>query len=128
MLFCDHFLLCLLFLMIRRPPRSTRTYTLFPYTTLFRSLDVRTGYCLLLASGSEMVGDWIGFRVEPGAGRRCRLIVAGRHRCDADCGLCVGMAAGPLAGAARTSENHDRCRYGDLWSVGDCGSGAHHPA
>src|SRR3546814_16853005 len=25
--------------MIRRPPRSTRTDTLFPYTTLFRSLD-----------------------------------------------------------------------------------------
>src|SRR3546814_9841513 len=28
---------CFFFLMIRRPPRSTRTYTLFPYTTLFRS-------------------------------------------------------------------------------------------
>src|SRR3546814_5053535 len=28
------------FLMIRRPPRSTRTDTLFPYTTLFRSLPV----------------------------------------------------------------------------------------
>src|SRR3546814_8548300 len=27
------------FLMIRRPPISTRTDTLFPYTTLFRSLD-----------------------------------------------------------------------------------------
>src|SRR6059058_6401090 len=26
------------FLMIRPPPRSTRLYTLFPYTTLFRSL------------------------------------------------------------------------------------------
>src|SRR3546814_11506363 len=26
--------------MIRRPPRSTRTYTLFPYTTLFRSARV----------------------------------------------------------------------------------------
>src|SRR3546814_7120463 len=26
--------------MIRRPPRSTRTDTLFPYTTLFRSEDV----------------------------------------------------------------------------------------
>src|SRR3546814_8234154 len=26
--------------MIRRPPRSTRTDTLFPYTTLFRSLGV----------------------------------------------------------------------------------------
>src|SRR3546814_4521905 len=32
MLFCSCF-----FLMIRRPPRSTRTDTLFPYTTLFRS-------------------------------------------------------------------------------------------
>src|SRR3546814_4888717 len=29
--------LFLFFLMIRRPPRSTRTDTLFPYTTLFRS-------------------------------------------------------------------------------------------
>src|SRR3546814_18017911 len=28
------------FLMIRRPPRSTRTDTLFPYTTLFRSAVV----------------------------------------------------------------------------------------
>src|SRR3546814_20971722 len=32
------FLCCIFFLlMIRRPPRSTRTDTLFPYTTLFRS-------------------------------------------------------------------------------------------
>src|SRR3546814_15050044 len=29
--------MCLFFLMILRPPRSTRTDTLFPYTTLFRS-------------------------------------------------------------------------------------------
>src|SRR3546814_15042793 len=29
------------FLMIRRPPRSTRTDTLFPYTTLFRSPAAR---------------------------------------------------------------------------------------
>src|SRR3546814_14163820 len=33
--------LCFFFLMIRRPPRSTRTDTLFPYTTLFRSLSDR---------------------------------------------------------------------------------------
>src|SRR3546814_20711800 len=32
------FFFCFFFLMIRRPPRSTRTDTLFPYTTLFRSL------------------------------------------------------------------------------------------
>src|SRR3546814_7669649 len=32
--------MCLVFfLMIRRPPRSTRTDTLFPYTTLFRSVS-----------------------------------------------------------------------------------------
>src|SRR3546814_18653956 len=43
----------LFFLMIRRPPRSTRTDTLFPYTTLFRSYwstaargqDDATGAC-----------------------------------------------------------------------------------
>src|SRR3546814_18021152 len=39
---CSYFVLyisiyCVVFLMIRRPPRSTRTDTLFPYTTLFRS-------------------------------------------------------------------------------------------
>src|SRR3546814_7233360 len=33
----------LFFLMIRRPPRSTRTDTLFPYTTLFRSETAREG-------------------------------------------------------------------------------------
>src|SRR3546814_17078651 len=32
--------LVLFFLMIRRPPRSTRPDTLFPYTTLFRSIAV----------------------------------------------------------------------------------------
>src|SRR3546814_3228829 len=32
------------FLMIRRPPRSTRTDTLFPYTTLFRSLGEVGGH------------------------------------------------------------------------------------
>src|SRR3546814_17945802 len=28
-----------MFVMIRRPPRTTRTDTLFPYTTLFRSIE-----------------------------------------------------------------------------------------
>src|SRR3546814_10108642 len=35
MVYCFSFF----FLMIRRPPRSTRTDTLFPYTTLFRSCE-----------------------------------------------------------------------------------------
>src|SRR3546814_21045253 len=33
--------------MIRRPPRSTRTDTLFPYTTLFRS-GIEAGYTILI--------------------------------------------------------------------------------
>src|SRR3546814_167327 len=33
--------------MIRRPPRSTRTDTLFPYTTLFRSVDLQLRLSIL---------------------------------------------------------------------------------
>src|SRR3546814_17687459 len=36
--------------MIRRPPRSTRTDTLFPYTTLFRSVELRIAVLLRLLS------------------------------------------------------------------------------
>src|SRR3546814_5823475 len=51
------------FLMIRRPPRSTRTDTLFPYTTLFRSQSPRSG-------GRAHAG-------EPDAGdRRCAVRVS----------------------------------------------------
>src|SRR3546814_7619494 len=39
------------FLMIRRPPRSTRTDTLFPYTTLFRSEPFRRRFRSGAASG-----------------------------------------------------------------------------
>src|SRR3546814_10365090 len=51
-------------LMIRRPPRSTRTDTLFPYTTLFRSLVVRVGDEAavgdLEAADGEVVGGGAG--------------------------------------------------------------------
>src|SRR3546814_9119422 len=48
------FILCVLeclfirffFLIIRRPPRATRTDTLFPYTTLFRSAAIAGGFIL----------------------------------------------------------------------------------
>src|SRR3546814_17607450 len=43
--------------MIRRPPRSTRTDTLFPYTTLFRSADVADGLEIADAQSVEDVGD-----------------------------------------------------------------------
>src|SRR3546814_21169495 len=51
------FICCFFFLMIRRPPRSTRTDTLFPYTTLFRSaLDVvplRTADAVAVAGAQD---------------------------------------------------------------------------
>src|SRR3546814_12163636 len=52
--------------MIRRPPRSTRTDTLFPYTTLFRSIlgqavagDVETGGRRFGHGGNS---DWLWLR------------------------------------------------------------------
>src|SRR3546814_7060414 len=44
--------------MIRRPPRSTRTDTLFPYTTLFRSFEDALRY--LDKSDSTPVSFWKG--------------------------------------------------------------------
>src|SRR3546814_17262625 len=46
--------------MLRRPPRSTRTDTLFPYTSLFRSQDI----------ASDQVGDIAQRRVGRGLGKR----------------------------------------------------------
>src|SRR3546814_4329151 len=59
--------------MIRRPPRSTRTDTLFPYTTLFRSRDRRPAP-REAASASP----------RPGSARRCGgSRRAGARRCGA---------------------------------------------
>src|SRR3546814_14807811 len=54
--------------MIRRPPRSTRTDTLFPYTTLFRSLVVQAqaGEGALIAYAGEVRARHepeLGFRI-----------------------------------------------------------------
>src|SRR3546814_6552117 len=59
------YIICV-FSMRRRPPRSTRTDTLFPYTTLFRSPGPRRG------SGSGPNAARRGFpRAPRGARRRC---------------------------------------------------------
>src|SRR3546814_9257139 len=59
--------------MIRRPPRSTRTDTLFPYTTLFRSSPVALG------TQHERVADR---HIDPGCRRRGRPRL-GHPRTDA---------------------------------------------
>src|SRR3546814_5110317 len=43
------------FLMIRRPPISTRTYTLFPYTTLFRSSNFDRMFSMISSDRARMV-------------------------------------------------------------------------
>src|SRR3546814_12565347 len=76
-------------LMIRRPPRSTRTDTLFPYTTLFRSVEGAllhrhqgrniaefrvANHAIPKASPWRLPGHSHGtaFAVELPAGRTCR--------------------------------------------------------
>src|SRR3546814_13726993 len=72
---CLGFFFMFFFLMIRRPPRSTRTDTLFPYTTLFRSRPPGRS-----ATGPAAAAP--GRRCAPGTGVRARrfLIRANRER------------------------------------------------
>src|SRR3546814_11919311 len=61
------------FLMIRRPPRSTRTDTLFPYTTLFRSLHsggrIAVCHCQTRRTRSLSLGGSAGFGAALAAAR-----------------------------------------------------------
>src|SRR3546814_8987895 len=104
-------LCCFFFLMIRRPPRSTRTDTLFPYTTLFRSTGARQGWQkaevpleegagrrLEHQAGSQGAEDALGEApaerrragvnracLRGGAGAQDRLLAAGRRPADSRC-------------------------------------------
>src|SRR3546814_14374611 len=48
--------------MIRRPPRSTRTYSLFPYTPLFRSASSPSGRALEDRRDALAAADTHGFK------------------------------------------------------------------
>src|SRR3546814_14803664 len=57
--------------MSRRPPRSTRTDTLFPYTTLFRSArHIDPEYWIGFAGLSPLAWLWMGSAVAAAIGRR----------------------------------------------------------
>src|SRR3546814_9047204 len=80
--------------MIRRPPRSTRTYTLFPYTTLFRSLPI---YISGLGSKREItdvvVRDQrytIAFLVV--VGKALRVVIIGEQLANLKVGLPNGSS------------------------------------
>src|SRR3546814_8932785 len=59
------------FLMIRRPPRSTRTDTLFPYTTLFRSPP------LLQSQARENRSELVDFQATIADAANCTLVQNG---------------------------------------------------
>src|SRR3546814_6560395 len=69
--------------MIPRPPRSTRTYTLFPYTTLFRSIACRV---TVAAHGGplQMPGTVIGKPtiLDPDDERPCLILGARSVKID----------------------------------------------
>src|SRR3546814_7656299 len=85
MLMLTYYCVCCVFLMIRRPPRSTRTDTLFPYTTLFRSLAL-----------------FPGARARSSGGRLCR----GRDRLDRDHRALYGQRNALEAVTPARSEEH----------------------
>src|SRR3546814_16617865 len=97
------FLCFFFFLMIRRPPRSTRTDTLFPYTTLFRS--ARAGARRRAPRRRPLARLWAGHRLAeggaagglpadpPAALRGARLRPLGRRH-GADPGAADAAAAG----------------------------------
>src|SRR3546814_11351011 len=106
--------------MIRRPPRSTRTDTLFPYTTLFRSTSLlgneMTEASLIeriAARGDGVTGD--GRHVAGGVpGDRVRddgIIIPGPHRTDPVCrhfGKCGGCQSQHVAAPAPAEFVRDR--------------------
>src|SRR3546814_17347819 len=93
--------------MIRRPPRSTRTDTLFPYTTLFRSASVPGGDGGIAGAGAVA---WPRFLSQRRFGTdRASRPRAGRHPDRGDVGdLRQGREADPRDHPARSDPV--RCR------------------
>src|SRR3546814_3769678 len=107
---------CFYFLMIRRPPRSTRTDTLFPYTTLFRSAGVAAVHRDAVAGG-----DGLSFDVRGGGGVEEQVARAAidDHRRHLGAGRAVGDQPRDAAGAQRAQ---DRRHLLDAVQPHDCGA------
>src|SRR3546814_962137 len=64
--------------MIRRPPKSTRTYPLFPHTTLFRSVDefqvgVAETYDVVVSPGDDKAYTLVGEAIDRSGMARATL-------------------------------------------------------
>src|SRR3546814_15676703 len=97
--------------MIRRPPRSTRTDTLFPYTTLFRSRRRLVGRSILVAqdqAASFLWGADIAHAVETGAGDRDRSFELGRAVARGELGHACGAFDGDIGGHLTQQPTRDQ--------------------
>src|SRR3546814_19828172 len=101
---------CFFFLMIRLPPRSTRTDTLVPYTTLFRSLVARISAARVArrrqAEGGQLLVDALGGRrpISPLAIGRIRAQRLHPSEDAITVRRCDAVAQGQDAGAAPIQE------------------------
>src|SRR3546814_4240386 len=90
------------FLMIRRPPRSTRTDTLYPYTTLFRSclLDrvIVAGGCIINADKIERSVIGVRSRIGKGTVIRNTYMMGSDHYQNLDDIVAAQKANRPLVG------------------------------
>src|SRR3546814_18171785 len=92
------------FLMIRRPPRSTRTDTLFPYTTLFRSAGgcrASAGAVDVGRDGAFVVARDLPRRQRAGARRALQPVPRGRTAGTGGAGRVVGAGADGYGGHGR---------------------------
>src|SRR3546814_5211202 len=89
--------------MIRRPPRSTRTDTLFPYTTLFRSHRVEEGDLLRFGQRVEET-ELFGERLEPRHRLARRLCKAGQQLFGALFGIIAELGERQHRSEEHTSE------------------------
>src|SRR3546814_12886055 len=109
---------CFFFLMRRRPPSSTRTYTLFPYTTRFRTNAVlavggfgSTPLARFLEAEAYAQGGMVGFRSRD-------LFVDGKMSLLSPLGHSPVRIGGSLSGGAQPQEigrascRERVCQYG----------------
>src|SRR3546814_13632772 len=83
--------------MIRRPPRSTRTYTLFPYTTVFRSWFGFKAGSALEANASAGLAMINTFVAPASAGLFWMLAERLNGHKGSALGFCSGIIAGLVA-------------------------------
>src|SRR3546814_18884769 len=98
------------FLMIRRPPRSTRTDTLFPYTTLFRSERLAGGHCYGLSCRSLFMNRGLNIGIEiAGRGDRARGLAWGNATL---------LQVSPRIGGVTEGDSRNACAEASISKIG----------